>query len=1025
MTPENLGRKTTFVVVVILLFLAILAYFPLTGQKTFRLGLDLQGGTRLVYKFDFEQAAKEGKITKEDLARKQELLQEFATIIRGRVDPKGVMELGLRPEGDNNIVIELPGAAETAATATFGKLVKPVSADPTSPEGRVLEIDTSDPKIVNAFGTLGGTVRVDGEKIRFRNRVGGLLNVDDNGRGAESTERKEHAAGATVELLTDDEIQQKIENVGDMHFYLQAEPNDFVTLGTDQASEQKKVTDWRAANPTLTLEDFNALPADKGGPATGLKWYTHRQRPDQVSLPENQRVPVALILPTPKTPGTDPNAWNFSGRDLGVVGFTSDDVGYPAVAFEMKTERANDFGDFTGSNVNRGMAIVMNGEIVTLAEIRGRLQGQSRIDGGRGGFTNKEVSDMITVLRSGSLQIKPKLLDKSRVGANLGESYVRTAFYSTFAALGLIVAFMVFFYHRLGMFSVIGLVLNVVILLSSLAFLRATLTLPGVAGIILTLGMAVDSNILIYERLREEMNRGVKLIQAAKAAFDRAGVTIIDSHVTQLIAGVILYFVGTGPIRGFATTLNIGILTTLFTVLVVTEVLVFRDVKKGAKPYTMIKVLEKPNINFMDWARVVIPISLVIMLAGLVLFAWLPNEKKLGIDFLGGYSVTARTQEPQQEDTVRALVTSIPGTVGHSAQVTALTDSGSKTEGYRSFRITCKLEGSETTDASASNASGETALKEIRDGLKSVLQRGPVEAALTEVEGKKLATGELYFEDEHATADIMQVLAKAGIQNATLVPLAGHLHSYSFSGEPAADKSAPELVSATAAGFTGTKDAKGIPYRLLSPVPESSFVGAQVGGELRDKAVLAVLLSLLGTVLYLRIRFAEYSYGIAVVVSLLHDVLIALGALAVAVWTGMLQAELDLAMIAAFLTIIGYSQNDTIVIFDRVRENIPKSNKPLRQILNDSINETLGRTILTTATVMITLIVLFVFNVGSRNVLEGFSYCMIIGVLSGCYSTVYVASPVLLWLENRSKKKKDGATGGDGSKKTEAVTAAG
>jgi preprotein translocase subunit SecF len=263
-----------------------------------------------------------------------------------------------------------------------------------------------------------------------------------------------------------------------------------------------------------------------------------------------------------------------------------------------------------------------------------------------------------------------------------------------------------------------------------------------------------------------------------------------------------------------------------------------------------------------------------------------------------------------------------------------------------------------------------------------------------------------------------------GIDKSTVAPLAGHLNAFAFTGEAKANRARGEVIDSVAAGFTGTKDANGLPYRMSSPVPESSFVGAQVGGELRDKAVLAVLLSLLGTVLYLRVRFAEYAYGIAVVFSLAHDVLIALGALAFAAWTGILQAELDLSMIAAFLTIIGYSQNDTIVIFDRVRENIPKSNKPLRQVLDDSINETLGRTILTTSTVVLTLLVLFLFNVGSRNVLEGFSYCMLVGVISGAYSTVYVASPVLLWLENRSQKKKASGDSGEGPKKSQSVTAA-
>src|SRR6185295_9163591 len=172
--------------------------------------------------------------------------------------------------------------------------------------------------------------------------------------------------------------------------------------------------------------------------------------------------------------------------------------------------------------------------------------------------------------------------------------------------------------------------------------------------------------------------------------------------------------------------------------------------------------------------------------------------------------------------------------------------------------------------------------------------------------------------------------------------------------------------------------------------------------------------SLVGTVLYLRVRFAEYSYGIAVVVSLVHDVLIVFGGLAVALMTGHIQAELDLAMIAAFLTVIGYSQNDTIVIFDRVRENRRHSKAPLRQILNDSINQTMARTILTTATVVIVLAVLFVFNFGSRNVLEAFSFAMLVGVISGAYSTVYVASPVLLWFERFAANRSGGGkSGGD------------
>jgi preprotein translocase SecF subunit len=176
-----------------------------------------------------------------------------------------------------------------------------------------------------------------------------------------------------------------------------------------------------------------------------------------------------------------------------------------------------------------------------------------------------------------------------------------------------------------------------------------------------------------------------------------------------------------------------------------------------------------------------------------------------------------------------------------------------------------------------------------------------------------------------------------------------------------------------------------------------------------DKAIRALVLGLFATVLYLRVRFAEWSFGIAVVVSLVHDVLITLGALAVANLTGLVQAEVDLTMVAAFLTIIGFSQNDTIVIFDRVRENIPRSKKPLREVVNDSINQTLGRTILTTATVWISVVVMFLFSYGSRNSIEAFSFAMIVGVTTGCYSTIYVASPVFLFIENWTAKREAAA----------------
>jgi SecD/SecF fusion protein len=538
--------------------------------------------------------------------------------------------------------------------------------------------------------------------------------------------------------------------------------------------------------------------------------------------------------------------------------------------------------------------------------------------------------------------------------------------------------------------------------MGALAFLKATLTLPGVAGVILTLGMAVDSNILIYERLREEMKRGLKLVQAHKAAYDRAAVTIIDSHVTQFIAGVILYYVGTGPIRGFATTLNIGILSTLFSVLVVTEVLVLISIKRGATSFSLVKVLENPKLAFMSVAKWAMALSLVLIVATNWLFISLPDREKLGIDFLGGFTMTVRTHEPQKIGAVRDLVSKIPGAIGQ-AEVKEILDTGSRDKGYTAFRITYKLPG--TRDANSAESGGETGVKEIKDALAPILQKDPVQLELADTDGGTAVTGDLYFSEPHPAADVAAALAPFGLINVNVQPAADHPQTMHLTALLEKDKPKSDLAARIEQKFGSErpKDSTGAVLNLLTPIPESSYVGAEVGGELRDKAILAVILSLFGTIMYLRIRFAEYGYGIAVVVSLLHDVLIALGALAVATKTGLIQAEVDLAMIAAFLTIIGYSQNDTIVIFDRVRENRPKSKKPLVEVLNDSINECLGRTILTTATVVLTLIVLFVFNVGTRNVLEGFSFAMLVGVISGAYSTIYVASPVLLWCEEANE----------------------
>jgi SecD/SecF fusion protein len=987
---EKIGRKFFLTLALVLVACASLLVPPLFLHRSpFRLGLDLQGGTRLVYHFDFDEALKLGKISAAEYADKATMLQDFCGIIRNRVDPNGVMELSIRPEGQNRIVIELPGAAELATARTVGKLAQAISAT-----DDLLLLEAADVETVKAFPLSGGVVTIGAEKIAYQERDSATLK--GLSRGEDGTPKVDHAASSAVELLSTDDLQKRIENVGELQFLIVAQPGYLMALGTDESKERQKLEAWLAANPNGKIESFNRLGPEEGGPTRTVRWFPRSVPKEQLDPGPLKNRLVPLLLP--------PEEWMFSGNDLESVGPSQDQNGFPAVHFEIATAKKGAFGDFTEKHVGDQMAIVLNGEIATDPKINSKLPGSGIIEGGAAGFTQKEVKNLVTVLRSGSLRVRPDLLSKNRVGASLGDNYVATSFQSTLVAFGIIVAFMLYFYRKLGVFAVVSLLVNLLLLMGALAFMKATLTLPGVAGIILTLGMAVDGNILIYERLREEMDRGLKLVQAAKAAFERAAVTIIDSNLTTLIAGLILQNIGTGSLRGFAVTLNIGILSTLFTVIVVTEMLVLWDIHRGAKTFTMAKTFKSPNWRFMDIAKYAIAASVLVIVAGDALFISLPNKDKLGIDFLGGFSVKVNTQEPQQVDTLARLVHEIPGTIGESAQVREILDSGSKATGYRQFVVQCKLSGEE--EEATGTTSEQTGEKQIRDALAPVLQKDPVQVEVS-ADGTT-ASGEILFEAGHSTEDIRAALEKIGLAEVVVDPDPARANAYQIRAKVDPDRTPKDLAAAIHLQFSG-HDSAGRSFSLLSPVPESSMVGPQVGGEMRDKAIIAVLLSLVGTILYLRVRFAEYSFGIAVVVSLLHDVLIVFGALAVATLTGLIQAEFDLSMIAAFLTIIGYSQNDTIVIFDRVRENRQHSKKPLREILNDSINQTLARTILTTSTVVLTLIVLFVYNIGSRNVLEAFSFAMLVGVISGAYSTVYVASPVLLWFENRANARLAGS----------------
>ena len=985
---DQISRKVTILLTLLVVSVAALWFLG------FRLGLDLQGGTRLVYSIDIPKAVEAGVITPEQAEDKDGLMNELIEIWLKRVDPQGVKGVVVRKEGDSGVVIELPGSATAARSNVSMGLEEAVAIDDVgillAKDSALSAVEQSD--AWDQFPASGGVIQIGAETIRYTKRVGN--NLRNLTRGDGGTEAAAHPVTATVTLKASDPWRQLIENTGDMRFMIEAEDSDLSSnpaFRSDLISEKQKVDQWIANNPGVDISDYNLELAelgrvDKTNPISRLRWYPETTDDPEAKLED-------LIRPLIVEERED---WRFTGTDFPNFFQSQDDLGLPAVGFASTPEKKSLFGDFTEDHEKKRMAIVINDEIVTFPQINGRLQGEGVIEGGPGGFTAEEVNDLVSILRSGSLRIKPEFEAQETVGATLGQDYVNRGFFSALLGLVVVLIFMMLYYRRLGVLAGMSLVYNLVLLMGAMAFMRATLTLPGVAGIILTVGMAVDANILIYERIREETLKGRKPIQAAKDGFRNATSTILDANITTLITGLILYKVGSGPVRGFATTLCVGIITSLISVLILTRLLVHLQVEKGVDRWSMMRWVRETKINFIQKAKLFMPISALLVVGGVALFTVLPNKDKLGIDFTGGTTAQITTAEATAVEDVRGMFdpsknSLIPGADVFTQSVTVAPIESSSTDGgYTAFRLTAK-----TKDADLN-----TTREDILTFLDPILSKGPV--TLTVADG--VVNGQLFLETEAEPAAISAALAsRCNVLEPTVTVADAERNIYDFTGKVSASK-AENLVSVDiVAGLTSSEADGSGAIGLANPISELTAVGAQVVETLRDRAVLAIILSLFAAVMYIRVRFAEYSYGIAAVVALVHDVCITLGALAIMVATGFIRAEIDLAMIAAFLTIIGYSLNDTIVVFDRVRENLPRMKGDLATIVNKSINQTLSRTLLTSVTTLITVSLLFGFNFGTRNVIEGLSYALIVGVFIGTYSSMFIASPTLVWLENRRR----------------------
>lgn len=583
----------------------------------------------------------------------------------------------------------------------------------------------------------------------------------------------------------------------------------------------------------------------------------------------------------------------------------------PEVSLNMNAEGAKIWERLTKENINRAIAIVLDGSARSYPNVQTAISGgRSSISGG--GMTIEEAQDLANILNVGKMDAPAKIIQEVIVGPSLGREAINSGLMSFIIAFVLVLLYMGFYYNKAGLVANVALVVNVFFLIGVLASLGAVLTLPGIAGIVLTLGMAVDANVIIYERIREELRAGKGIKLAVREGYKHAMSAIIDGNVTTILTGVILYIFGSGPIRGFATTLVIGILTSLFTAIFISRLIFERWMDKEVKIPFGNKVtnnfLANAHLNFLNWRKYTYIFSATLMIIAIGSLAI--RGLNLGVDFKGGRTFVVRFDQPvNTQDLSRSIAVFFGGeepqvkTFGPTNQVKI---------------ITKYLINDNSPDVS-------TRVDEaLYQGCKNYLPAG--------TEEKK------FIED----------------------------------------------------------------YRQ-----EAQLVGPTVASDIIRGAIFAVVFALIGIFFYIFVRFRNWHFGLGGVVSLFHDTIIVLGIYSLLYSIMPFSMEVDQAFVAAILTIIGYSINDTVIIFDRVREFTTLFRKRDRkEIMNHAIDSTLGRTLNTAGTTLVVLISIFLFGGAS---IRGFVFALLFGIGFGTYSSIFVASAIVydlhVWKEKREAKK--------------------
>jgi SecD/SecF fusion protein len=835
-----------------------------------RLGLDLQGGMHLVLNVDLEKAIE------------NTLVLSTQNLINQLADKQVTVVRTPSPDPDQ-VVLTMPN---TSAVSTVEEVVKGNFAD---------DLDIKIEKNTGSFPRI--SLKLTEEKIKFINdnavnmALEIIRNRIDQFGVAEPVIIRQGSDEIVVQLPGEKNPERALKLIGDtaqLELKLLYEEGG-VDLNNliEQAKSSIQWPDWSDPNDTRSLyekeqsfiiqgegrQELNNALQGKLPPNTEVYFEKAITRSAETGTETVTVSPLLIKSPIMMT-------GDMVQDSQPQIGGTFNE---PYVSLDLTSLGGKVFGEITEKNVNKRFAIILDDIVKSSPVIRERiLGGRAQISGS---FTYEEASDLAIVLRVGALPAPVDIIQNLTVGASLGQDSIDKGLMSGLLGTFLVLIFMVLYYRVSGVIANAALLFNILLLFGGLASMNATLTLPGIAGIILSIGMAVDANVLIFERMREEFAIGKSVKSGVEGGYDNAFSTIIDSQVTTLITALALFMFGTGPIKGFAVTLSLGVTFNLFTALFGTRVIY--DVlhsKRLLKPLKFLEIIKKPTIDYMQIRKITFAISGVLVLIGLLAFVQiLRGQANLGVDFAGGTIVQYKADKPFELEDIRKILNS------------------------------SDLEGA--------------APQQVENENRLIIR----------VKKEQKVVGDI-------TEKITSLLAS----------------------------NMPD------SGFV---------------MESQSAIGSSVSAVLRNKALQAIFISLLGVICYLAFRF-DIRFGVAAALATFHDVIVVLGICYI------LNIEITLLIVTALLTLAGYSLNDSVVVFDRIRENMKKtgSSRSFIEIINNSINDVISRTAVTSLTTALVLLSLFILG---GEVIHDFSFALLAGVVVGTYSSIFIASPLLhVWKKN-------------------------